>query len=257
MMIQTGHWTWRPAEVEQQLIELALSDIRTPAVIFQSCADSIHDGLLAYRLLGSAPSDAVPSPSDIDAGLRQVVEGAQSIAEGLAKLRYAWRATDSTSVDRLQSLDHLHRALLGTLAVGGLPPKIAVRIPLDELERLMPAVHAFGFENDWTPHWQRLAGDLAAVASAFERSDFARISRPLPDRSAILIQNLGSIYNLATGKRPAASAPKGNAPAGWQGPFVRFVGQLWPLTNDPLSPSRATIARALKARRTNHPAEQG
>lgn len=252
MPIRTDHWGWKPSANECALIERALFGLGASQDNLQACADGIHDGVIAFRLF--RPSHIqTPSPTNIKKSLNKVVDGVEAISEGLSELWMAWLSTDSSSPERLQTIEDLHRAILGALAVEGLPASLARRIPLDELADSMPSVAAPSYTNQWLQRWQASARQFRTLAAAFESSDLARTSRPVDDRLVLLIQHLGDIYTLATGKRPAAPAPKGNAAPDWQGPFVRFVADVWPLTGSPAPPTRNAISRALKAGRLNHP----
>jgi hypothetical protein len=258
MTILTDHWLWKPTEDQVRLIGRALEDIGAPAAEMQRWADLVHDAVVACQVLEPQDQGASFAPVDIQASLDEVADGVAAIANGLTGLWQAWRATDPSSVQRHESLDQLHRLLLGTLSLRTMPPRIAQQIDASELANSMPSLSGPNFTNDWLVRWQAVARDMPDIQRLFDRSELARTSRPLDISLVAFVRQLGAIYKEVSGRAAAAPPRKGNLPKDWQGPFVRFVHQLWPLTGRTNIPTRASIERALNAGLRNHqPSEPG
>jgi hypothetical protein len=192
--------------IDEAMRLIGASDVGYPGL-----SRYIFQALCVYQIRVELPPREIMSPSEIKEQISTLAKAASAIEGGLRALKLQ---SQSASAQGGPRSDELAEICWATVDIFGREERgDAISIELVPEQR-----------------FARIAADLKALCGQIgsERLRRPRNSRAI--QAAVAIQMLGTAYQVATGRRPAANPPH-------RGPFVRFVAAAWRAISDrPMSP---------------------
>jgi hypothetical protein len=164
---------------------------------------------------------------EIEQAVDRIAKGLQHIADGLHTISFARATTTPSSITRAESLEALHRALVGLIAEA-VANGVGAGDDFDEkVVSSIPTFEPGGWHNPWTGRFADAAAKVAIVKSAFPRASYHAQKKDRDAWLGRLVPELAKVYTEITGERAVISNPSEKAPHGWRCPFAQFIADLW------------------------------